>query len=384
MRSRRILKQMAALLAVALALPLAGTSLAQQPDQLAFTRAEHLQHGINTSIWFAQSPGNYSVERLRTFTTQDDLALIKRLGFDHIRLSIDPVPLIEAFRAEPAPGPFVEQLDSVVKFANAHGLAVIIDIHPESQYKATLFQGEDGVQHFAALWRTLAAHYAHTDPNLVFFEIMNEPEQSDPYRWQGIENFVAHQIRQVAPEHTIIASAAHWDGLDDLLQIQPLGLQNVIYTFHDYEPFPFTHQGATWTDPRVEPLRDVPYPSSPEAVAKNLAQEPTLDGRFFIAQYGQDRWDAHRVDATIKFASLWSEQYHVPVYCGEFGVYIPVSNPTMRAQWIHDMRVAFEHYHVGWAMWDYQTSFGVVAKKDGKAVPNELVVKALGLNEKAK
>ena len=41
----------------------------------------------------------------------------------------------------------------------------------------------------------------------------------------------------------------------------------MIYTFHDYEPFPFTHQGATWTDPAVAPLRDVPYPSTPENVA---------------------------------------------------------------------------------------------------------------------
>lgn len=378
---KRSLPCLAALLAATLALPLAVTGFAQQPDQLAFTRAQHLEHGINTSIWFAQNPGNYSVERLRTFTTPDDLALIERLGFDHIRLSIDPVPLLAAFQAAPTPAPFLEQLDATVKFATAHRLAVIVDIHPESSYKATLFQGDDGVHRFAALWRTLATHYAHTDPNLIFFEIMNEPEQSDIYRWQGIENFVAHQIRQAAPEHTIIASAAHWDGLEDLLQIQPLGLANVIYTFHDYEPFPFTHQGATWTDPRVQPLKDVPYPSSPEAVAKNLQQEPTLDGQFFIEQYGLDRWDAQRVDATVKFASLWSEKYHAPVYCGEFGVHIPVSDPAMRAQWIHDMRVAFEHYHIGWAMWDYQTNFGVVSKQSGKAVPNELVVKALGLNQ---
>lgn len=379
----RSLRSLAALTAVALVLLFAAAGSAQQPDQLAFTRAQHLAHGINTSIWFAQSPGNYSIERLRTFTTPDDLALIHRLGFDHIRLSIDPVPLLAAFQAGSVPGPFVQQLDSTVKFANAQGLAVILDIHPESTYKATLFQGDDGVQRFAALWRTLATHYASTDPDLVFFEIMNEPEQSDRYRWQGIENFVAHQIRNVAPHHTIIASAAHWDGLEDLLQTQPLGLSNIIYTFHDYEPFPFTHQGATWTDPRVRPLRDVPYPSSPQAVAKNLLQEPTLDGQFFIEQYGLDQWDAKRVDATVKFADLWSQKYHAPVYCGEFGVHIPVADPAMRAQWIHDMRVAFEHYHIGWAMWDYQTNFGVVTKKNGKAVPNELVVKALGLNQSA-
>jgi hypothetical protein len=37
----------------------------------------------------------------------------------------------------------------------------------------------------------------------------------------------------------------------------------------------------------------------------------------------------------------------------------------MRAQWLHDMRVAFEKNHIGWAMWDYQTNFVVVTKTNG-------------------
>ena len=74
---------------------------------------------------------------------------------------------------------------------------------------------------------------------------MNEPEQDDSYRWQGIESFVAGQIRQSAPNHTIIRSRAHWSGLEDLMILEPIAVSNVIYTFHDYEPFSFTHQGAT-------------------------------------------------------------------------------------------------------------------------------------------
>jgi endoglucanase len=366
-------------------LSLAVTCVAQDDgrDQLAFSRAEHLRHGINASIWFAQHPSDYSAARLRSFTTPEDIALMQRLGFDHVRLSIDAEPLAAAFATPGASSPFLTELDAAVKTMIDHKLAVIIDIHPESRYKATLRQGTDGVERFGMLWRSLAKYFAATDPNLVFFEIMNEPEQDDPYRWQGIQSFVAGQIRQIAPQHTIIATAARWDGLEDLLRLQPLGLSNIIYTFHDYEPFAFTHQGATWTDAAVQPLRSVPYPSSPEAVEANLEQEPTLTGKSFVEQYGLARWDAQRVDATLKFADLWSQQYHAPVYCGEFGVHIPVADPKMRAQWLHDMRISLEHYKIGWAMWDYQTNFGIVSKKDGKAVPDPLIVDALGLNKNA-
>jgi endoglucanase len=376
-------KKATALLVFVLSLSVASKCVAQEDrrDQLAYTRAEHLRRGINASIWFAQHPSDYSVERLRSFTTPEDVALIQRLGFDHIRLSIDAEPLVAAFAKSPGSSPFLNELDAAVKTITDHKLAVIIDIHPESRYKATLFQGTDGVERFGMLWQSIAKHFADTNPELVFFEIMNEPEQNDPYRWQGIQSFVAEQVRQIAPQHTIIASAAHWDGLEDLLRLQPLNMSNVIYTFHQYEPFAFTHQGATWTDPMVQPLRDVPYPSSPDAVAASLQQESTLAGKFFVEQYGLARWDAQRVDATLKFADLWSQQYHAPVYCGEFGVHAPVADPKMRAQWLRDMRVSLEHYKIGWAMWDYQTNFGIVSKKDGKAIPNPLVVKALGLNQ---
>lgn len=379
-RNEQMKQFFAALLMTLSAALLVNPALGQSTnDQLAFQRAQHLQRGINTSMWFAQSPGNYSVEKLRTFTTGDDIALIRRMGFDHIRLSIDPVPLLAWLKAPDMPNPFMTELDRVVKTVTDQKLAVIIDIHPESSYKAQLFQGTESVDHFAALWRALAKHFSSTDPDLVFFEIMNEPEQSDPYRWQGIESFIGTQIRKEAPNHTIIAAGAHWSGLEDLLALEPIAVSDVIYTFHDYEPFPFTHEGATWTDPRVVPLRSVPYPSTPEAVQPNLSQEPTLAAQYWVEQYGLDRWDAQRIEADMAFAARWSQLHHAPVYCGEFGVLRYYANPTMRVQWLHDMRVAFEKHHIGWAMWDYQTNFGIVTKKDGKTVPDPAVVKALGL-----
>jgi endoglucanase len=351
----------------------------QSNELLAFHRAEHIQHGINTSSWFAQSPNDYSVERLRTFTTADDIRLIHHLGFDHIRLSVDADPLQAWMQHRPNGAAFMSELDAIIKVATEDQLAVVVDIHPESRYKQALFQGTDGVEHFASLWQAVAAHFAPLDPELVFFEIMNEPEQQDTYRWQGIEATVAARIRAVAPNHTIIAAGARWSGLDELMMLEPLAVSNVIYTFHDYEPFAFTHQGATWTDPAVRPLRGVPYPSTPENVAKNVQQESTLAGQFFVEQYGLARWDAQRVDLSLGFAEQWSQLHHVPVYVGEFGVHRPYVDGTARAQWLKDMRVAMEKHHLGWAMWDYQDNFGAVTKKDGKTVVDESVMDALGL-----
>ncbi|HVT97959.1 MAG TPA: cellulase family glycosylhydrolase [Acidobacteriaceae bacterium] len=377
----RIRPRCFAALVVSLFLPLLAS--AQNPrTSTAFERAAHLQHGINTSMWFAQA-SDYSPQRLRSFTTADDIALIAKMGFDHCRLSIDGDQLMTWFYTQRdvhhSTG-FMEALDRVVKTMLDNHLSVIIDVHPTSQFKAELFQGAGGIGNFVELWRALAGHYAAADPEHVFFEIMNESEQQDPWRWHGIEAQVVQAIRQVAPDNTIIASGAHWSGLPDLLATETLADDNVIYTFHDYEPFPFTHQGATWTNPEVRPERAIPYPSTPENIAPKLNQEPDLAGQYFLDEYGENRWDAARVENSIEFAAKWSALHHAPVYCGEFGVFREFAPPAARAQWLHDMRTAMEKNHIGWAMWDYQGGFSVVTKENGVTTPDRAILNALGLH----
>jgi len=89
----------------------------------------------------------------------------------------------------------------------ADGLAVEIDLHPESGFKQQLLSNDDAVDRLTLLWRRLATHYATRDPERVFFEILNEPEVNDPYRWAGIQARLAAAIRESAPRNTLIAMA---------------------------------------------------------------------------------------------------------------------------------------------------------------------------------
>src|SRR5258708_19531547 len=62
---------------------------------LAFARAEKLKRGINASEWFAQvyDKRGYTPEHFQSWTTPEDIALIKSMGFDHLRLSLNPKPM---------------------------------------------------------------------------------------------------------------------------------------------------------------------------------------------------------------------------------------------------------------------------------------------------
>ena len=364
-----------------------STLFAQNSDNsLAFRRAEHLRHGINTSEWFAQRgfPGGYNQQYLQSYTDLNDIALIKQMGFDHIRLSIDAQPLIGALLWHNSGATyFIEELDKVVEAAQAQGLAVIVDIHPESEYKKQVRSDPGAVGKFADLWRALATHYASYPADLTFFEVMNEPEDPDANQWIGIQAQIVAAIRSVAPQNTIIVSGARWSDIDQLLQLQPIADPNLIYNFHFYTPHNFTHQGATWSSELESHLaKGVPYPSRPEDAAQLQQEVPTPLEKYEITQYAYDNWNAARIASEIDIAAQWAHDRHVPLTCNEFGVFREYSKPEQRAAWIHDVRSTLEKDGIGWTMWDYRGGFGVVHKQDGQAaVPDPAIIKALGLEK---
>jgi endoglucanase len=345
------------------------------------SRLAHIRHGINASEWFAQvyDPKGYTKEHFAAWNTAADFALIKSIGFDHVRLSINPQPMMEAERRQNGSAEYFGYLDAAVKMILDAGLAVQLDMHPDSDFKQRLSKEDESVERFAAFWRMFAQHYSSWDADRVFFEVLNEPEMRDPYRWYGVETKLAAAIRQGAPNHTIIAAGARWDDNDDMVFLEPLPDPNVVYVFHFYEPHIFTHQGAGWGAYYWRWVKGLHYPSSPENAAQVAAAVPEAVNRLSVIRYGQEHWDAARMEAEINQADDWAKRHKVPLICNEFGVYRTFSDPQDRAAWIKDVREALERHNIGWTMWDYSGSFGVVTKKDGKATPDESTVKALGL-----
>jgi hypothetical protein len=371
---------------LAVLLALAVPCVAQDHDadvKIAFARAQHLKHGINASEWFAQRR-DYPADFTDRYIDAQDIALMAKLGFDHVRLSIDAMPLaMSLYRGPGANADFLARLDRAVDTMLADGLAVLIDVHPSDDYKQQLRTNSDAVERFTMLWRRLAAHYADRDPGMVFFEIMNEPEVNDPYRWAGIQAHVAEAIRQAAPHNTIIATGPNYSDIPDLLTQQPLSDGNVIYNFHFYYPHEFTHQGATWSVPYWSLTHDIPYPATESSMAESLKEVPDAGERYQLQRYWLDGWNAHRIRLLIDDAAAWSRDNHVPLICNEFGAFRDHMDPVSRANWIHDVRTALEADGIGWAMWDYRGSFGVVHKQDGQlAVVDDAIVAALGLSGK--
>ena len=343
-------------------------------------RPTRLRRGINTSHWFAQvsDKEGYTKDHFDRHTTAEDIALIKAMGFDHIRFGLEIAPMFNAEAPESLPTQYLGYVDRAIDMILAQGLAVIVDIHPSDDFKKKL-SDEKHVEAFGKFWRAFAKHLSPRDPARVFLEVINEPVIEDGYRWMGIQTKLIAAIREGAPRHTIIATAHRWSSPKEFLFLEPVADPNVIYNFHFYEPHLFTHQGATWGSELWRYLKLVPYPSSPEAVASILPTISNQQVRGALMKYGEDRWEAARIDREIAAIAAWAKKHNVYVTCNEFGVYRKVVSPVDRAAWIQDVRTALEKYGIGWTMWDYKAGFNVVNQINGRAVPDAETVSALGL-----
>jgi len=348
-------------------------------------RVPILRRGVNLSHWFAQARNaqGYSQEHLTAHVTASDVALIHRLGFDHVRLSVDPVLLFTPENVEIVQRDRLQELERATRMIIDADLAVVIDMHPTPAFKNALGRDDSHVERFADFWRDLAGGLARLPSERVVFEILNEPQFEDRYRWSGVQAKLLAGIRQGAPQHTVIVSGHRWANIEELLRLDPVRETNVIYNFHFYLPHIFTHQGAAWGRPLWRHLAGVPYPSSADNVAPVAAVLSDDVAKLLVIRYGYEQWSGARIRAEIEQVAAWAKKQNVRVMCNEFGVYRRVATATDRVRWIADVRTALEMYGIGWTMWDYSGDFGLVTKQAERIVVDESVAAALGLRADA-
>ena len=301
-----------------------------------------------------------------------------QIGLKHVRLCVAPRVIMNRTSGEVI-AERGKQLEAAVERFHRAGLLVMVDIHNEDRPSELDPAWQDA---FVKFWGALAKQLSRFDPEMTILEIINEPVFARrEEEWNVLNARLAAAIRQNAPQHTIVTSGPDWGGIDGLKKLKLLPDKNVVYSFHCYDPFPFTHQGATWAGDAVKPLRNVPYPSSPEAVEPllaALANSPSSKG--MLENYGRQRWNKEKLAARFREGIEWGAKNQVPLYCGEFGVFPRYARPEHRANWFRDFGEVLAENKIGWAVWGWDEGFGLNRKMvNGKPVVDAVVAKALGL-----
>jgi endoglucanase len=133
-------------------------------------------------------------------------------------------------------------------------------------------------------------------------------------------------------------------------------------------------------------LAGVPFPyesSKMPAVPENLKGtwiEGALGNDYQRASSPQTLYSS--LDRVVAF----SRERNVPVFCGEFGVYIPNAKNEDRVRWYGFVVNALNNRNIAWTCWDYYGGFGIFKTERAGDFNSDLnvdIVRALGFTPPA-
>ena len=315
---------------------------------LAFKRAKSLDNGVSIS-WLEQTWNKGVLTQNGLKNT--DLALLKKLGFKSIRLPV----AFEYFENEHIP---VEQLfshiDNIVKQCGLYGLKLIIDYH-YGNLSDTNYVNE--TQRVINVWLKLTKRYKNISADNLLFELYNEPLHMNPQIWKDAAYNMVTAIRKVDKQRTLIIGASNYNSIYELSRFVRLADENIIYTFHFYEPFLFTHQGAEWVGPQ-ESTVGVPFPYNAQYFPQLNDKARNTDGEKNYNQYPRDG-NEQSIKDKLQIAKDWGNKYDVPIICGEYGVYNKYADFDSRCRYIKAVRQTLKQLNIPGLLWDYSGSFSL-------------------------
>ena len=330
-------------------------------------------------------------------------------GFDFIRMPIDPGPAL-AYGPGPDQDRMIDGMRFVAEMAHAAGLKVIIDLHPLS--RGDEVGGMDSIigdhwPDYVALVQRIAERLNGLPPERTALELLNEPAfdcegvySGAPPKWPAMQAQLHAAARKGAPDLAIVLTGACWGQANALASLDPALIPdpNVIWTFHSYTPYYYTHQAATWAAFPEKYLRDLPFPPSlltpdqatkiiTDAEERMIAAEGHADSEG-LAKVVQDYLDTpdSAVGDEITRAAEWADANGIPrsrLFLGEFGALHTPDEITQPKEWYHAFlsakRTAAEAAGVGWAVlsWDGGMGIAIRGDPDRRLAPD--TCRALGL-----
>jgi len=238
------------------------------------------------------------------YITREDIHLLKKLGFNSVRIPFNYRLFISADDPTKLEGDGYQLLDRVVKWCKQEGLYVILDMHAapggqtgdnidDSFGYPFLFESNESQELTVRIWQKIAKQFQN-EPTVLGYDLLNEPIAThfdanyfNP-KLEPLYRKIVSGIRMVDKNHIVFLGGAQWDG--NFKVFGPPFDDKLAYTFHKY-----------W------------FTVNQEAI------EEYLDFR---------------------------DKYNVPVWMGESG--------ENTDEWISSYRTLLEKHDLGWCFWPYK------------------------------
>jgi endoglucanase len=377
------------------------------------------KRGIALDIWETWPDQNqWSDEKVifpfpewRKTIGKPELQRLKDSGLDFVRMPIDPAPFL-ADETEPFRARLFAEITKSIDIAQSVGLKVIVDTHFIPKGPARTI-GTDEVladtklfERYLDFLRTLAVQIKDRDPSQVALEVFNEPTidcaGTNTNKWPDMlkQSFAA--ARASATKLTLILSGSCWGGAEGLVKLKASDYpdDNLIWSFHSYDPFIITHQGASWTGDVSPLVYGLPFPlhTAPkeelsavmQAIRQRIRDKAATLRINGITTFFEE--EVTKIDTAEKLnrvmdkpfddVAAWAKENNIDpsaIILGEFGIIRQeydnpvIINGKTRAAFYQSQIERAEKHGFAWSMWSYGGPFGIVDEFESrKAEPDVL------------
>ncbi len=304
----------------------------QTPAQTVLPR----WRGFNLTYFFTEHSGAQPEE--------DDFRWMQDWGFNFLRLPMSytlwaPDDWYEVKEQT------LEQIDRVVQYGQKYGLHVSLNFHRGPGYcvnppkeKLNLWKDAAAEKAFCWHWNMFAKRYRGIDSKQLSFDLINEPRNPDKLMsradYERVVRAAVKAIREADPKRYVIVDGLRW-GRDTVPEVIDL---KVGQSMRGYDPMQISHYKASWVNGDRFP-------------------EPVWPDKEGTAH----KWDRKRLEELYR---PWFDlaREGVGVHCGECGCYNKTPHPIALA-WLRDVLEVLAEQNVGYAVWNFRGSFGILDSK---------------------
>jgi len=322
------------------------------------------------------------LEHFDTYITEADVKNIKAMGFDHVRLGFDQIVL------EEKPGVWRERtfrkIDEFIGWCARHELNVVLNMHKavgnycDIAEGASLLDDEKLQSRFIALWLEIERRY-HEKPDLAF-ELLNEVRDVDAGKWNALADRTLAALRAKNATRWIVIGPTHWNNPPALPRLKVWDDPRVVYTFHMYGPFEFTHQRGVLQSAPLAYNRELVYPCDDVERYRGYHR---FHGNT-NAYPNVTRIDRRVLEDIMAPALEWTKAHPDKIlWNGEFGT-IRHAPKASRVAYMRDVVRFCKAHGIPWCVWNYLSTpndgnrFSLVDDDTRRILSPELLRACLG------
>ena len=203
---------------------------------------------------------------------EDDFRLIRHLGFNFARVTLNYRHWIKDGDWNAIDDAKLAEVDRAVEYGRRHGVHVQLCFHRAPGWcvaswpveKANLFRSEEALRACEKHWRHFAERYRDVPPEVLSFNLMNEPGSCTEEQYANVAKRLVAAIREVSPDRFVVS-----DGLGGARRpcAALFGIPGVGQATRGYQPTDVSLYKASWGALTAPPPE---WPYSPEAPIGNF------------------------------------------------------------------------------------------------------------------